>query len=50
MPYGGALGGSESMSDELSVNEYRQQRIENMEKLSEAGYPAFERLLSGPID
>ena len=29
------------MSDELSVNEYRQQRIENMEKLSEAGYPAF---------
>lgn len=29
------------MSDELSVNEYRQQRIENMEKLSQAGYPAF---------
>ena len=29
------------MSDEFSVNEYRQQRIENMEKLSQAGYPAF---------
>ncbi len=29
------------MSNELSENEYRQQRIENMEKLSEAGFPAF---------
>ena len=38
------------MSDELSVNEYRQQRIENMEKLSEAGYQLLERLLSGRID
>ena len=29
------------MSEELSGNEYRQQRIENMNKLEEAGFPAF---------
>jgi lysyl-tRNA synthetase class 2 len=29
------------MSEELSGNEYRQQRIENMNKLDAAGYPAF---------
>ncbi len=29
------------MSEELSGNEYRQQRIENMQKLEEAGFPAF---------
>lgn len=29
------------MSEELSANEYRQQRIENMERLEEAGYPAY---------
>ena len=29
------------MSEELSNNEYRQQRIQNMEKLEEAGFPAF---------
>ena len=29
------------MSEELSVNEYRQQRIQNMEKLEAAGFPAF---------
>ncbi len=29
------------MSEELSGNEYRQQRIENMRKLEEAGFPAF---------
>jgi lysyl-tRNA synthetase class 2 len=29
------------MSEELSANEYRQQRIQNMEKLEEAGFPAF---------
>lgn len=29
------------MSEELSGNEYRQQRIENMNKLAEAGFPAF---------
>jgi lysyl-tRNA synthetase class 2 len=29
------------MSEETSGNEYRQQRIENMEKLEEAGFPAF---------
>ena len=29
------------MSEELSDNEYRQQRIQNMEKLEAAGYPAF---------
>ena len=29
------------MSEELSTNEYRQQRILNMEKLEEAGFPAF---------
>jgi lysyl-tRNA synthetase class 2 len=30
-----------AMSEELSANEYRQQRIQNMEKLEEAGFPAF---------
>jgi lysyl-tRNA synthetase class 2 len=30
-----------NMSEELSGNEYRQQRIENMNKLEEAGFPAF---------
>ena len=29
------------MSEELSNNEYRQQRIQNMEKLEAAGFPAF---------
>ncbi len=29
------------MSEELSSNEYRQQRIENMNQLKEAGFPAF---------
>ena len=29
------------MSEELSGNEYRQQRIENMNKLEKAGYPPF---------
>ncbi|MBT8045556.1 MAG: lysine--tRNA ligase [Pontiella sp.] len=29
------------MSEEQSGNEYRQQRIENMERLAEAGFPAF---------
>lgn len=29
------------MSEELSGNEYRQQRIENMNKLEEVGFPAF---------
>ena len=29
------------MSEELSGNEYRQQRIENMEKLEAAGFPSF---------
>ena len=29
------------MSEELSTNEYRNQRIQNMEKLEEAGFPAF---------
>jgi len=29
------------MSEELSGNEYRQQRIENMKKLEAAGFPAF---------
>lgn len=29
------------MSEELSGNEYRQQRIENMEKLADAGFPSF---------
>ncbi len=29
------------MSEEVSGNEYRQQRIENMNKLEEAGFPAF---------
>lgn len=29
------------MSEELSTNEYRQQRIQNMEKLEAAGFPAF---------
>lgn len=29
------------MSEEISGNEYRQQRIENMKLLAEAGYPAF---------
>jgi lysyl-tRNA synthetase class 2 len=29
------------MSEELSSNEYRQQRIENMQKLEAAGFPAF---------
>ncbi|MEE9368585.1 MAG: lysine--tRNA ligase [Pontiella sp.] len=29
------------MTEELSGNEYRQQRIENMNKLEEAGFPAF---------
>ena len=31
------------MSEELSTNEYRQQRIQNMEKLEAAGFPAFGR-------
>jgi lysyl-tRNA synthetase class 2 len=30
-----------NMSAELSGNEYRQQRIENMNKLEQAGFPAF---------
>ncbi len=29
------------MSEELSGNEYRQQRVENMEQLEAAGFPAF---------
>ena len=29
------------MSEEQSGNEYRQQRIENMNQLEEAGFPAF---------
>lgn len=29
------------MSEELSANEYRQQRIQNMDKLEDAGFPAF---------
>ena len=32
------------MSEELSNNEYRQQRIQNMEKLKEAGFPAFGKV------
>ncbi len=32
------------MSEELSGNEYRQQRIENMRQLEEAGFPAFGKV------